>query len=555
MPRVARYRIDAIGDLLRQLEYAPPRTRRRQMNAAERLVTEIDPHHNYPLDFVVFRVTGYRGDGAQEPLTFMGEALLPDLVNLVQQLSHGLDLPADDAGRRAGDLSEVARRLKVSAKTLGRYRKQGLVCHYVVFPDGGRRLACFDDALQRFLDGHRDRLERAAGFSRVDGSIERALIDEARTMRRSLGLALNEAARRLARKHGRAHETVRGILRRYGQRSGDADFIDRGPLGERDRRVIFRAARFGVPPARIARRWGKSRAAIHRAINRGRGERLRGLDLPYVNLPTFERPDAAAVILSAPAVTANLDERLGHDDAADLIEAARAASSPQQDLEHALLAGYNLLKRRARDAIGDLPLRPPSQKLDLIETDLRWAGMLKARLVCLAFPAALRTIERNLHRPLVEQPAEDIVILIRVGFEVIARTVEAIDPARGQRLERRCGFAVDRALAALGVCRRISRAAARHQPGSLGLPDLLGELNPWQAWLAPRLDLLAHRECLDPALHRAVTLRWGLDGTPPRSYPALAAQLDVSPSTAARLVIKAERELRRLARHALITDH
>ena len=97
-------------------------------------------------------------------------------------------------------------------------------------------------------------------------------------------------------------------------------------------------------------------------------------------------------------------------------------------------------------------------------------------------------------------------------------------------------------------------AAARHQPGSLGLPDLLGAINPWQAWLAPRLDLLAHREGLDPALDRAVTLRWGLDGTPPRSYAALAAQLDVSPSAAARLVTKAELELRRLARQPLITD-
>ncbi len=555
MPRGASFRIDAIGELLRQLEYAPARTRRRQMSAAERLVNEIDPRQNYPQDFVVYRVTGYRSDRREEPLTLVGEALLPDLVTLVAQLSRGLDLPADYARRRAADLPAVARRLRVSAKTIGRYRNQGLVCHYVVFPDGTRRLACFDDALDRFRGRNRDRVERAAGFSRVDGSIEKALIDEARSMRRTLGVSLNEAALRLARKHGRAHETVRGILRRHGQRSGDADFIERGPLRDRDLQVIFRAARFGVPPARIARRFGKSRAAIHRAINRRRADLLRGLDLSFVTLSTFDREDAAAVILSAAPVSGNLDERLAHGDAADLIAAARAAGTQDQDIELALIGGYNLLKRRARAAIGALAPRPRSLCLDRIETDLRWASMLKARLVCLAFPAALRTIERNLHRPLLDQPAEDIVSLIRVGFEVIARTVETIDPGRDQRLERLCGFAVDRALAARGVWGRVSRAAARHQPGSLALPDLFALLNPWQAWLAPRTDLFVHRERLAPDLDRAVTLRHGLDGTPPRSYPDLAAQLEVSPSSAARLVTKADHELRRLARQSLITDH
>ena len=43
MPRVAKFRIPAIADLLRQLEYTPNKTRMRQMNAAEELLARAGP--------------------------------------------------------------------------------------------------------------------------------------------------------------------------------------------------------------------------------------------------------------------------------------------------------------------------------------------------------------------------------------------------------------------------------------------------------------------------------------------------------------------------------
>ena len=92
------------------------------MEAAERLVAEIDPSRNYPEEFVVYRITGYRPDRGGPPVTLVGEALVPDLVNLVQGLSQGLDLSWNDGGRTAVPLIRWIRRLKVSGKTLQRYR-------------------------------------------------------------------------------------------------------------------------------------------------------------------------------------------------------------------------------------------------------------------------------------------------------------------------------------------------------------------------------------------------------------------------------------------------
>src|SRR3954471_7772334 len=183
MPRLPQFKIAAIGELFRQLEYAPLETRLRQMDAAERLIADIDPAVNYPQEFVIYRITGYRSDRAEEPVTFVGEALRPDLLNLVLQLSRSAELGENYNKRNAVPISAIAQRLQVSPKTVQRYRQQGLVCHYVRTANGRERLACFEDALERFTTSHHERLVRAASFSRMDEQAEASLIAQARELR------------------------------------------------------------------------------------------------------------------------------------------------------------------------------------------------------------------------------------------------------------------------------------------------------------------------------------------------------------------------------------
>ncbi len=116
MPRVARFQIAALGELFRQLMYAPPVARRRQMEAAEQLVAQIDPQQVYPEEFIIFRITGYRPDLPDEPVGLVGEALVADLVTLIQRLSQGLDLSPEHDDRTPVTLDDLARRLNISAR-------------------------------------------------------------------------------------------------------------------------------------------------------------------------------------------------------------------------------------------------------------------------------------------------------------------------------------------------------------------------------------------------------------------------------------------------------
>ncbi|MCI0363303.1 MAG: hypothetical protein L0219_05430, partial [Phycisphaerales bacterium] len=455
MPRLARFKIAAIEDLLRQLEYAPAETRARQMDAVERLIGDVDPAQNYPHEYVLFRITGYRSDRVDEPVTYVGQALLSDLTNLVQVLSQGLELPADYAGRRAFSMEQAAERMQISPKTMQRYRKQGLVCHYVQFGDSEGKLACFEDAIERFVQRHKGRLDKAAAFTRIDGDVRGAIIERARTLRQSERLTLNQAAGRLAQEHNRARETIRIILRRQDRTAAEPIFSERGPLTDREILVAHRAWQRGIEPARLAQRLGKTKATVHRAVNHRRRELLNTLKLHFVTLPTFRLADAAAVILSAPAAVSDLRKPPGDANALSMIEGWREASPTAVDDEHAVLAAYNFLKMRASTGISKLGRWPRSEQLDQIETDLRWAALLRWKSIVLGMPAAIERIEQNLRRPLSSQPTEHILSMLKLGFAVVSSAIETIDPARGrgrgrgERVERIAGFAMERALAQL----------------------------------------------------------------------------------------------------------
>jgi DNA-binding transcriptional MerR regulator len=323
MPRAARFTISVIEDLFRQLEYAPSETRHRQMDAAERLIGDIDPQQIYPEEFIIFRITGYRPETSAEPTVLVGRALVGDLANLVLRLSHALPLTADGEARRALTMDGAAKRLHVSTKTLQRYRRQGLVCHAVMFEDGVQRVACFEDALDRFALQHQARVSHAAGFSRVEQRVEDAIVENARHLRSRERLTLNEASRRLAKQHGRAHETVRQLLRRHDRLAKTPIFAEGGPMDERTMNVMYRAWRRGIEPVELARRFGKSKATVHRSINRRRAELLKRVDAAHVHLKTFDRTDAAEVILSPPIVRKAAENPWPTREAQEIVASAR----------------------------------------------------------------------------------------------------------------------------------------------------------------------------------------------------------------------------------------
>jgi RNA polymerase primary sigma factor len=547
MPALPRFRTEAVRGLLEGLRFAPLTTRRRQMDSAEALVAEIDPGLDYPLDFVVYRVSGFRPETTTSAAVVAGKVLLRDLAALVLHLSRNAAIPPDYRGRTALDQAEACRRFAVSAKTLQRYRACGLICHTVQETDGSQRLIYFADALDRFRGTHEARVARAASFSRMGPDVEARLIEEACDLRRRRDLSLHAAARHLAQQHHRSIEAVRGVLKRHDARSAVAIFDVRTALRPGAPALLHRAWRFGVPPARLARRFRRTPSAVHKLIQQERRNRLVRLDLRWVELPTFALADAESVILSAPATAADLIEDFPMVDVLPMLERADSHESDLAPLD-SLLAAYNLLKRRAAGAIAALPGDPPASRLDPIETDLRWAALLARRLARLVFPAALRALEHHAHRRLAALPGDEVVALVALALEVIRRAIDAVDPGRGQRLDRLVAYGTDRALAARPPGGGVQRAAARHHLGAIRLAPAQRIMVPWQAWLDPRPDLRAHVNDLPLEERLAIAKRYGWEGGPPRTVAWLAGAAGTTSRRMARLLWRAEATLRGRAR-------
>ena len=119
---------DYASPMIRQLRdrliSGEPDTRKfEQTNRVERLLTELDPQRIYSCQYLFKRISvSTDGDGWDASLT--GEQASHDLRLLVEDVSDAANVAADAAGERVVTIDELSKQLKVSTKTIARWRKQ-----------------------------------------------------------------------------------------------------------------------------------------------------------------------------------------------------------------------------------------------------------------------------------------------------------------------------------------------------------------------------------------------------------------------------------------------
>jgi len=107
------------------MTFTPADTRSAQISAAETLVHDLDATKAYPLDFVVFRITGYHPKRVSTEL-LTGLALQHDLGLLIEKLSETLDLAVREIAEPVLSIDDVTERFNVTSKTIQRWRRRGL---------------------------------------------------------------------------------------------------------------------------------------------------------------------------------------------------------------------------------------------------------------------------------------------------------------------------------------------------------------------------------------------------------------------------------------------
>ena len=90
-----------------QIRFAPRIKKLQQVEAAERLIAEIDGEKSYPYEYVCFRITGYRPENAVAA-NITGQDLRHDLRLFVEDLSDSADMTADNIGEQVLTVEELA---------------------------------------------------------------------------------------------------------------------------------------------------------------------------------------------------------------------------------------------------------------------------------------------------------------------------------------------------------------------------------------------------------------------------------------------------------------
>ncbi len=496
MPVASQFHVPELADLARQVVRAPTTVRESQVEAAEALVLEIVDGDAYPIDYLVFRLTGYRGEMDDPPIA-IGSAVRSDLSAFVAVVTQSMDLPSGEML----SVEDVARHLGVSGRTVSRLRRRGLVMRWVQEPDGRRRLGCMLETLEAFRGRAEKRLRPARAFSRMDDAQRRAIRTAAMEYR-GTSRSINRVARDLARRTGRGRETIRSLL------LADPAVVQaigaRVPLQRRDARVIERAIRMGMSWEALAEHHGRTQDALRRAVLRLRADRLRSWSIGFVELEMFGREDAEAVMLGAvehswaEAPVLSMEIPVGSDDLPGI----------DQKVETSLVAAMNLLRRRAAVAAAELPYAAGFDGIDRIETDLRWSFQLQQSLIRTALPDAFAVAAQHVGRPLLELPREAAAALAHQVISTTAGAVEELDPSRGQRLLGLVRLRVDRNLSQASLGWAGGRAAARRD-GPLVIDRPFSGLVPWSR-LIPSADLPAM--ATSPEVSDALTVRFGWRG-------------------------------------------
>jgi len=510
MPRLSRLTNESLARLAEELRFAPPPALERDIARAEDLAAELDPEQWYPEDWVVFRITGYRPE-LDEPATILGSALLADLSAFVERLSEPAKPDADAPGLIA--LDDLCARWGVSARTIARMRKTGLIARRARTKAGQPVLVFREEVVDRFERANPDRLARAGTFTRIDPETTARIESLARRARARFAWSLNQSAERIAPRVGRSREGVRQVLLRVERRTPAFDVS--APMGERERHAAWRAWRRGVPVRELETRWGRTRTQLRRAIDLERAHILASFDLSVPPSPRLDRADAERLLEPEPVRT-DLVEAVETDLLA-FIERARTPIVPVGVEETARAAASAYLRRRAARTIGDLGAPSPlAERLDRAETDLRWAHRLVAALVRTQLHVVVETLEGGLGLPLDRMRAPEALALVRAALESVGRETLRHDPWKGGRLAARATVAATRLVADWAHTHDPSRATPRLAPGT-GLGDWQRVLTPWGSLLFPAPRALANTEGLSEHERSVLTLRYGLDGTPPRT--------------------------------------
>lgn len=546
---MGNYLLKPVEELAKQLSAGLVRLRKGYVDAAEALLGIVQPDLEYPYELVLYRLTGYRSARARPIQPLAGKALRHDLRALILEICDSFDLKTTDYSQAAYNLRSLAGRLKISTKTVHRWCQSGLVARRLVFPDGKKQLAFLSGSVRSFARQRRRQILRSVRFSKMSQAEVDFIVRRARRLAGRPDGSLLDISRRLARRTGRAVETIRYTLRNY-DRDNPTMAIFPGhssPLDPASREAIYRCFLHGISASTLAQKYQRTRGSIYRLINEARARALIQRKIDYIHNPQFDLPEAESLILApdlpAPPPPPALPLEKG-DDAEQAISGICQTPLLTATQERALFQQYNFLKYQAdqlRQAVDCSSAR--SVQLRRIERLLMQTENLKNSLVRANLRLVVSIARRHLHGP------QSLMELISDGTLSLMKAVEKFDYARGFKFSTYASWAIIKNFARSVPQERYRLDRFATAPEEL--LDVAGGLSHYDGRSATVSEL---RDCLEVVLaqlsprERAILVNhYGLDqDAPAQTLEEVSRHMGISKERVRQIELKAMGKLRHM---------
>ncbi len=551
-----KYANKAMEAMAAELTAGLKRLRKGYADAAEGLLEILDPDREYPYEFVVYRLTGYRppsGVGG-EPMSC--KSLRHDLLLLILDICDSTSLSTDDYPERVYDTPALAQRFNVSAKTIQRWHRDGLVARRLVFPDGRRRVAFVESSVRRFSRDWRGQVTRSGRFTLMTEDQRQDIVRRARRMARFCPCTLSDVVRRLSERTGRAKETIRYTIRKHDSEHPEQAIFPRlaGRLDDQEKLAIYRGFLRGVPAQALAMLHHRTRGSVYRIINDMRAQRLLERQIRYVHNPQFDLPNADEQIINPAADAAAADEQesdeLAHAEMPKslppylkaLYEVPLLSAARERDLFRL----YNYLKYKADKLCGKLDLsRVRTTQLREIEQLLLQANAAKNKMVRANLRLVVSIAKKHVGG------AQNLFELISDGNVSLMQAVEKFDYSRGNRFSTYASWAIIRNFA-----RSVPRERYQLDRFATGHDGILDIAAGMQTYDPNDVNPSELRESIDVVLaqlkprERAILIEhYGLDERgQPVTFDQLGRHMGISKERVRQIEIQALKKLRGILR-------
>jgi len=417
-----------------QLRFAPISQKNKQLAAAENLLMVLDTEREYPFDFIVYRITGYRPPVQTDQPLISGEDLMPDLRVWIAQLSAELRLYASDQDEQILTVEQLAEQFDVSTKTIRRWQTRGLTGKIYVFPDGRKRIGFARSTVESFKKDHARLIQQAGRFTLLTTKQKKRIWTLAQELTHQKKYRTqNELILEIARQVGRARQTVRAVLDEFNSRQTPSQTLprSRGKISSKDAAQLYRMSRQNVSVKKLMEFFGRSRSSIYRIINQQHAKELFDRRIEFIPSEEFLQPGAEPRILSVP-----LEKLLPEEPDQPVL------LSRQQETD--LFRRYNYLKFLAcqqRDRIKRV--QPRSERLKQIESLIEQAEAVKKIIIETNMALVVSIAGKHLGA------GGQMSDLVSEGSVALMAAVEKFDYSRGYRFSTYASWAIVKGFARL----------------------------------------------------------------------------------------------------------